>query len=150
MKSSCCGHSCCAPAEIIKVLYNKVPAPAGRPLVYLANPYSGTKEIQQERFELACKAASWLMREFPHLNVFSPIVHSHPLHVIGNLRGDWTFWERIDREYISLSHLMVVLDLPGWEKSVGVTAELKIAAEQKIPVVHLDPALVTSPYHIDK
>lgn len=140
--------------KLSQALRDIYPAFAGRkfaadkPLTYLANPYSGDTAQKNYRFEMATRAASWLMTNFPHLNVFSPIVHSHPLHVIGGLRGDWTFWERIDREFLTLSGLVVVLTLDGWEKSVGVTAELKIASDLKLPTVYLDPAVIIADIRI--
>lgn len=111
-----------------------------KPLTYLAGPYtSDSPPVKNYRFEMLTKAAAWLMNNFPHLNVFSPITSSHPLHVIGGMRGDWEFWKRVDTEYLNLCGLFVVVMLDGWEKSVGVTAELKIAKELKIPTIYLDP-----------
>ncbi len=72
------------------------------------------------------------------LNVFSPIGHSHPLHEIG-MKGDWSFWKRVDTQYLRLSNRMVVLTLPGWEESVGVQAEIKIAKKLKLQVCYMDP-----------
>ena len=75
------------------------------------------------------------------LNVFSPITHSHPLYDLG-MRGDWDFWKRIDVEYLRLSEKIVVLMLPGWLESKGVTAEIKLAKEMGIPVEYLQPSLL--------
>jgi len=70
-------------------------------------------------------------------NPFSPITHSHAMHVIGGLRGDWAYWEKIDREYLSISERIVIVTLDGWEKSVGVNAETEIARQFGIPIWHL-------------
>lgn len=113
---------------------------AYRPLTYLAGPYSHEyDEVKNFRYECLTKAAAWLMTSNPSWNVFSPITSSHPLHVIGNMRGDWKFWKRIDTQYLRLSRRMVVLTLPGWDTSVGVTAELKIAKKLKIKVLYCEP-----------
>jgi hypothetical protein len=68
------------------------------------------------------------------LNVFSPITHSHPLHVRGDMRGDWAYWEGIDREYLSVSRELIVLLIDGWQTSTGVTSERDIARQMGIPV----------------
>lgn len=114
-------------------------APLNRPLTYLACPYSSPDDsVRRQRFEQVTKAAAWLIKTHG-LNVFSPITHSHPLHELGALDGSWDFWKRIDTEFLDCSCRMIVLALPGWRDSVGVQAEIKIAQEQKIPVVYLAP-----------
>jgi len=111
---------------------------AYRPLTYLANPYSHkTAKVRKYRFIAARNATKYLM-ESEGLNVFSPIVHSHPLHEAG-MRGDWDFWRRVDIEYLRLSEKVVVLMLDGWLESVGVQAEIKLAKEMGIPIEYLDP-----------
>lgn len=55
------------------------------------------------------------------------------------MRGDWLFWRRVDTEYLRVSRKLVVLMLPGWEVSVGVQAEIKLAKSMDLPIVYLDP-----------
>lgn len=76
------------------------------------------------------------------LVVFSPITSSHPLHELG-LDGDWNYWKRVDRAYLTVTKRIIVLTLPGWRESVGVQAELKLAKKFKIPVSYMDPVLHT-------
>lgn len=119
-------------------------------LTYLASPYSVVRgfgnipcgfalhsdnEIKHQRFLSATQAAANLMNIYS-FNVFSPIVHSHPLHIHAKMRGDWEFWKKIDTEYLKMSRRIVVLCDDGWEVSVGVQAELKIARRLKIPVYY--------------
>lgn len=107
-------------------------------LTYLACPYSSPSDLERSmRFRNVNEACVTLMRT-TKWNVFSPIGHSHPLHELG-LDGDWHFWKRVDREYLKLSKRVVVLTLPGWDKSVGVTAEIKIAKKLKLPVLYMHP-----------
>lgn len=135
------------PHPLLEYLSQQYPATRGhkfpddvfRPLTYLAVPYSYKNEnplvenqIKELRFLEATKAAAWLMN-LHAWNVFSPITHSHPLHVHAEMRGDWEFWKRIDTEFLCLSGRIVVLGLDGWRESTGVTAELKIADELRIP-----------------
>lgn len=97
-------------------------------LIYLASPYSHRDPaVKEARFVHACKAAAWLLTNFPEDNVFAPIPHSHPMAVHGNLRGDWTFWKRIDVDWLHRCNEFMILTLPGWEESTGVTDETAIA-----------------------
>jgi hypothetical protein len=117
------------------------------PLTYLAVPYSYAcpdkrvkNLVQQFRFETATRAAGWLMTKFGW-NVFSPITHSHPMHLMcPDIRGDWEFWKTIDTEYLQLSFRIVTLTLPGWRKSTGVTTELEIANQCGIESLFLHPS----------
>lgn len=109
-----------------------------RKLTYLASAYSHpSAEVREERFRAVCRAAAELMRQ-GHL-VFSPIAHSHPIALAGTLPTDWHFWAAFDRAYLEASRELIVLRLDGWRESVGVTAELAIAAELGIPISYIDP-----------
>lgn len=112
--------------------------PSSMPLLtYLCSPYTNQDpEVMVARFDHAAKATAWLIKD-QGWNVFSPIVHSHPLALIGGLSGKWSFWEQIDRQYLSLSERVVVLTLPGWRESVGVTAELDFARKIQRPIWYL-------------
>lgn len=104
-------------------------------MIYLASPYSHPEEhVRERRFYDACRAVARLMLA-GHV-VFSPIVHSHPL-VGHGLPTAWDFWERVDREHLRRSDALVVLMLDGWRDSVGVAAEIRIAAEFSKPVGYL-------------
>ncbi len=106
-------------------------------LTYLACPYSHPEaDVRHGRFVNVTRAASWLMSHKDR-NVFSPITHCHPMHQIAGLRGDWPFWKRIDTQYLKMSRRLVVLIIPGWDKSVGVLAEIGIARRLGIPVLFL-------------
>ena len=101
-------------------------------LIYLASPYSHDQEaIRQQRFDMACKAAAWLMNN--GLAIISPIAHSHPIAQYG-LPDDLEFWMRQDLPILDACKGMIVLTLPGWEESKGVIAELQIAAESDKPI----------------
>lgn len=107
-------------------------------MIYLASPYSHRKpSVRTQRFHYACNATASLLHA--GLNVFSPIVHGHPLAAHG-LPTDWFFWQAFDREQILRCTSVVVLMLDGWQESVGVQAELRIAAEASLPVQYMLPA----------
>ena len=105
----------------------------------MASPYSHPDPaVREQRFRAACQAAVALL----HAGrvVFSPIAHSHPLAQHG-LPGNWQFWERYDRAFLERCDEVVVLMLDGWQESVGVQAEIRIARELGKPVRYLAPDL---------
>lgn len=100
-------------------------------MIYLASPYSHPDPaIRTTRFRQVCWHAVRLMRE--GALVYSPIVHSHPLAELG-LPGDWPFWVEHNRAMLERSDVLAVLQLPGWEESRGIAAELEIAGALGIP-----------------
>ena len=105
------------------------------PLAYLAAPYSHVDpRVRAARFEAINQCASVLMRS--GLYLFSPISHTHPIALAGSLPAGFDFWEGYDRVMLSACGLLIVLMLGGWEKSVGVTGEIKIATESKLPIFY--------------
>lgn len=113
------------------------------PLTYVAIPYScnslspiSQHRTKERRFQIATIAAAMLAK-CKGWNPFSPITHSHPMHVMGGLDGDWNFWCKIDTEYLECSQRMVIVTENGWETSTGVTAEGKIALGLKLPILKM-------------
>jgi hypothetical protein len=106
-------------------------------MIYLASPYSHPDPaVREQRFRAACRAAAKLMR--CGQPVFSPIAHSHCICTYG-LPTDWRFWEPLDRHLLARCDEVVVLMLDGWRESVGVQAEIRIAAECGKPVRYVGP-----------
>ena len=105
-------------------------------MIYLASPYThANPSVREQRYQAACRATAALIRAGQV--VFSPIVHSHPLVAFG-LAGTWETWERIDRAFLERCDEVAVLMLDGWDQSVGVRAELRIAREMGKPVRFLE------------
>lgn len=108
-------------------------------MIYLASPYSHPDPaVRAQRFRDACRAAVALI-EAGH-EVFSPIAHSHAL-VGHGLPIDWSYWERHDRHHLMFCDEVVVLLLDGWEASLGVGEEVRIATEMNKPVRYLAPSV---------
>ena len=98
-----------------------------RPLIYLASPYSDpTPAVRAKRFLDALHYTAEATRDGEM--VFSPIVHSHPL-ALGCASGDWDFWREFDLRLLSACDILRVLQVPGWEKSRGVSDEIRAAIE---------------------
>jgi hypothetical protein len=111
-------------------------------LIYLASPYSNADPaVEQARFDAVCRAAAALMRQ--GLLVFSPIAHSHPIARFG-LPTDWSFWQRYDSAFLAQCDELWVLMLPGWDRSVGVRAEVRLAKEMGKPMRLVEPVELTT------
>lgn len=109
-----------------------------RPMIYLAVPYTDDDpSVREYRFEEANKAAVKLV--FAGNHVFSPISHTHPIALNGNLPIGWDYWADYDRLMLSICTHLVVLMLDGWRESTGVTAEIKIAREMGLIVEYMHP-----------
>ena len=108
-------------------------------LVYLASPYSHPeKEVREARFRAVSRYAARLAKE--GIPVFCPIAHSHPWAEYGELDDvDHDFWMRVDEPFILLCTELWVLQLPGWEESRGVQAEVERFRQARKPVVYRIP-----------
>ena len=106
-------------------------------LVYLATPYSHKDPaVQEARFLEVNRVAGELMRQ--GVKVFSPISHTHPIAMAGDLPKDWKFWAEYDRAVLETCGKVIVLMQDGWRESVGVQAEIKMAAELGLPVEYME------------
>lgn len=106
-------------------------------MIYLATPYTDPDPAEMEgRFDCACRIAGRLMAS--GLLIFSPVAHTHPIAVRCNLPRGFDFWERYDRAMLEAASKLVVVKLPGWDRSKGIAVEIKIAEQLGIPVEYLE------------
>ena len=116
-----------------------------RTFKYLASPYSHPDpEIRERRFKEICKIASVLIMGGNVL--FCPISMSHPIQEYGHTKSTWEFWEAIDTKFLELSDELLVITMDGWEESIGVQAEIKIARDLGLPIRYLDPKTLEEPH----
>lgn len=103
-------------------------------MLYIASPYSADDPaVEAYRFEKALQIVADMIME-GHL-VLSPIIHSHPIFIRRPETGaQWEAWARIDTELLRRCDEVVVLKIPGWQESRGVTSEIALAREFGIPV----------------
>ena len=101
---------------------------------YLASPYSHPSPVKRhERYLTACYVASLMIRK--GILVFSPIASSHSIST--NLSGEsygWDFWKEFDLAIIEVCKDFYILTIDGWDKSVGVTAEIQHAKKLGLPI----------------
>jgi len=110
--------------------------PARKTLYYLATPYSSYSQGLDAAFEEACKATAELIRR--GMAVFSPIAHSHYVAKLGNLDLlDHKIWLPLDLVVLRACDVLIVLKMPGWQESHGVSQEIKYAEELCKPVIYM-------------
>jgi Domain of unknown function (DUF1937) len=106
-------------------------------LIYLASPYSHPDEsVRYTRFYQVCEKAGSLIKQGYH--VFCPIAHSHNIAVQADLPRGFDYWGEFDRRMIAACDELWVYRLDGWDKSVGVLAEIEIAHQLGKPVVYMN------------
>lgn len=108
-------------------------------LIYLCSPYSHPSEdIRHERFESAIYATGYLMNNEFH--VYSPITSCHPVAMVCNLPREFSYWEEFDKRMITCCDELFILQIEGWNESVGMKAEFKFAREINKPVYLMIPS----------
>lgn len=107
-------------------------------LSYIASPYSHPdKWVQEARAKAAAIYTAAILEKGGM--AFSPICHSHELAKVAKLPGDADFWEKWNGTMLRRCTQLIVLCLPGWEKSLGIRFEIGYATARDIPIkyVHL-------------
>ena len=111
-----------------------------KPLIYLASPHNSKASITRERrYKAVVKVTAILMKD--GYFIYSPIVHSHEVSKeIGKEYAlHYDFWKTYDHYMISLCDIFVVLMIPGWDISVGVSDEINYSNEIHKRILYLDP-----------
>ena len=102
-------------------------------MTYLASPYSHPDPaVRLRRYEQAAEACVKLCTS---IHVFSPIVHWHEIALRHVLPTEASYWWDYNRSMLRRCDSLFVLELPGWETSTGVSAELRLAEHLGLPVV---------------
>lgn len=106
-------------------------------LIYLACPYQHPDHaVMVDRFNAVNRAAAKLMGEGKY--VISPISACHPIAEVGDLPRGWEYWEGYDRALLQCCGKLIVLKLRGWDRSVGVAAEIGIAKEFGLEIEYME------------
>jgi hypothetical protein len=110
-------------------------------LIYLSSPHSHPDTVIKElRERQAAEAAAMIYHEL-RVPVYSPIAHSSNLAKIANLQHtQYDYWQAMDERMILAASEVIILDLPGWEESQGIAAEVVYAHRIGRPVYHIEPA----------
>lgn len=112
--------------------------PLNAALAYLATPYSKYPGSIASAFVDASKLAAKLM--VAGVRVYSPIAHTHPLAMYGNLDPlDHRIWLPFDEAMMAKADVLIVAHMASWETSKGIAHEVEYFTRAKKPIFDLDP-----------
>jgi len=105
---------------------------------YLGLPYSSADPLLEDwRAEVSNMVAVDLTQR--GRIIFAPISAWHHLARKYKLPGTFEYWLRLDEEFIKVSKKLLIITLPGWRESTGVTEEIKLAKKYYVPIEYIDP-----------
>lgn len=110
-------------------------------MIYLMAPYTHEQHtVRQLRFELITLVLGELMQQFPYDWVFSPITQGHATvpFLPPAVAHSHKFWMQQCEHALREADRVLLLPLPGWRESKGITQELDWCEEWEKPVVLLD------------
>ncbi len=82
------------------------------------------------------KATARLLKE--GMIVYSPIVHCHNMAIMYDLPGNFEFWQWYNEGMIRAAEELYVLRLEGWDRSAGVSHEIKFARSLDYAITFID------------
>ena len=109
---------------------------------YLASPYSKYPGGMDLAFQMACRNAALLLKA--GIPVFSPIAHSHPIAVYGDIEAtSHEFWiDFVDMPFMEAARGCIVLQARSWTSSTGVAREIEYFNSVGKPVATMKPGRV--------
>lgn len=109
-----------------------------RHCLYLASPYSHPDpKVMAARAKETTDLMVTLLKN--GIFTFAPIVYNANLSVDYQLPGSWDFWLDFDLAFVSRMEGVLVAKQDGWDKSVGVKAEVEHAHKIGLPVFYATP-----------
>lgn len=105
-------------------------------MIFLASPYSHhDPSIRLQRYYAALQFTVRAVAK--GIPLFSPIVYGHCISQhAAPLPYDAEYWEKINDPILSSALELWVLQLDGWQQSLGVTREIEIALSNYTPVLY--------------
>ncbi len=106
-------------------------------MIYIGSPYfDPSPYIRDARARDVGLFAATCIKD-SHI-VYCPIASWHHLVVEHNLPGNFQFWRRLNLGILRYCSEIWVLDLEGWQMSVGLAGEIQRALEWEIVIRHFD------------
>lgn len=106
-------------------------------LVYLATPYTKYPPGHWSAYIAAAELAGVLMKA--GVEVFSPVVHFHPLAHYGEIVEPHEFWMARCQPFMDRCDALLIGALPTWLSSIGIRQEETMFEISGKPVFHINP-----------
>lgn len=114
------------------------------PFIYLASPYTAKSGLlMHQRYLEILEVAAHFHRH--GITVFAPIVHNHDMAKRHRLPKASDFWEKHNENMLREASIMYVVEMDGWDKSVGIAKEIKLCQKYEIPWRQLEYPLEKLP-----
>jgi hypothetical protein len=113
------------------------------PLCYLATPYSKYKggDLVQAFQDAAALTAKLMVAG---IKCYSPIAHTHPVAIYGNLDPlDYKIWLPFDEAMMNAASVLIVAHMDGWHESFGIAHEVNFFEQRGKPIYDLNPETMT-------
>ena len=108
-----------------------------KPIIYFASPYSHRFWIiRWWRTRSIRRIIARVLKEQDEIIPFTPVGATHDLN---GLLPNFAWVEAYDKYFLLRFNAMIVVQLPGWEKSKGIQEELKICRQHGIPYAYAQP-----------
>jgi len=108
-------------------------------LCYLATPYSKYPAGIEQAFRDAAALTGRLLIE--GAKVYSPIAHTHPVAIHGNIDPlNHDIWLPFDAAMMDVAQTLLVAQMDTWEISYGVKHEIDVFRAAGKPIYYLDPS----------
>lgn len=103
---------------------------------YVASPYSDPDPaVRHRRFREAVTFITWAALR--KIVVFSPVVHWHESGA--GLPYDFQYWAELNDPMIERSDGIYILKTQGWDTSLGIAHERRLAFLKKLPIRFAQP-----------
>lgn len=100
---------------------------------YLASPYTHPeRKVVIDRFLAARNYLIWAFAA--DQPTYSPIVHWHHIASSEALPSEFEHWLVQDDAMVKSARQILVLDIPGWKESRGVTHEIAVGLSLSLPI----------------
>lgn len=108
---------------------------------YVATPYSNFPDGLEAAWISASEATGRLIQR--RIPVYSPIAHSHPISIFGDVDAkNHDIWIPANEPLMDAAHGLLVLMLPSWKRSYGISLEIEFFLKAEKPIVYLDPEML--------
>lgn len=109
-------------------------------LVYVASPYSNPDfNIRRNRYVIVSNWVKETTGKYMDNVYYSPIYYYYRIAHSLRLADDAAFWQKHDILMMQKAERMIVLTMPGWDKSVGVKFEIDFMKKAKKPIKYISP-----------